>query len=139
MNIQISSSQNIYDALFKSKETVDMEYEDVRNWVTDILENPDREKHESCEICGSDKQLELHHIRGRKHGTECITVCKECHKTLTDNQRLWDRSWLDHESENNESFLIRGLIDVCKLKYEKTQIEIYRLFAEKLTERFSYD
>ncbi|MEM3828878.1 MAG: hypothetical protein QXP36_06665 [Conexivisphaerales archaeon] len=96
-------------------------------------------KIKSCEIFGSDKQLEQHHIRGRKHGTECITVCKEGHKTLTDNQRLCNRSWLDHESKNNDSFLIRGLIDLCELKYDKTQIEIYRLFAEKLTEGFSYD
>ncbi|MEM3845431.1 MAG: HNH endonuclease signature motif containing protein [Candidatus Parvarchaeota archaeon] len=118
---------------------MDMEYEDVRNWFTDILESPDREKHENCEICGSEKQLELHHIRGRRHGAECIIVCHKCHKTLTDNQKLWDRSWLDHESENNDSFLIRGLIDVSELKYQITGIEIYRNFAEKLKEGFSYD
>jgi hypothetical protein len=63
----------------------------------------------------------------------------ECHTTLTDKQRLWDRSWLDPDSENKNAFLERGLIDVCELKYDKTGFEIYKWIAKKLTRGFSYE
>ena len=136
---QISLSSKIYDALFKAKEMQETEYQEALEWITDIIENEDRPKLDRCEICNLNKKLEQHHIRGRKHGNECITVCQECHKILTDKQRLWDRSWFDPDSENKDAFLIRGFIDVCNLKYEKTGTEIFKILSEKLTEGFSYD
>ena len=136
---QISLSGEIFDALYKAKENEDREFESAENWLTDIIENADREKRESCEICDSCKQLEVHHVRGRKFGNEVITACGQCHKTLTNNQKLRDKSWLDSNSENKNSFLKLGFIDICNLKFDKTGIEIYKRFAEKLTEGFSYD
>lgn len=139
MTNQILLSSKLFDALYKAKETMDNEYQETLDWITDIVENEIRPKAKECEICGSDKKLELHHVRGRKHGNECITVCQECHKTLTDKQRLWDRSWLNLNAENKDAFLIRGLIDICELKHQRTGKEIYKLFAERLTEGFSYE
>lgn len=118
---------------------MDSEYEDALKWITDIIENPNRPKRNECEICNSNKKLEKHHIRGRKHGNETITVCHECHDILTVNQRLWDRSWFDPNAENNEVFLQRGLIDICELKYEKTGREIFKRIAEELKRGFSYE
>ncbi len=127
---QISLSSEIFDALFKAKDIENREFEDAQAWITDIKENPDRPKLNYCEICGhSDKKLEVHHIRGKKYGNEVITVCVKCHKTLTDNQRLWDYN-------NPDTFFERGLIDIFELKYLKTEIEIYRLIAENLTASF---
>ena len=134
-----SLSGEIFDALYKAKEIEDREYDDYLKWITDIIENRDRPKLSYCEICHSSEKLEQHHIRGRKHGNEYITVCYECHKILTDKQRLWDRSWLDPDSENKDAFLNRGIIDVCELKYQKTGKEIYKLFANHLTEKFTYE
>ena len=139
MKNQMLLSSRIYDSLFKAKETLDNEYQEALDWITDIIENAERPKANECEICSSNKKLESHHLRGRKHGNECITVCHDCHKILTDKQRLWDRSWLDPNSENKYAFLIRGLIDVCELKYKKTGKEIYKIISEKLTEGFSYE
>jgi hypothetical protein len=136
---QVSVSSEIHNALFKGKETTDGEYEEASDWITDIIENGHRLKYNACEICDSAKQLEVHHVKGRKHGNECITVCSGCHKTLTDKQKLWDKSWLDPDSENKDSFLIRGFIDICELKYQRTDKGIYRLIAEILTEGFSYE
>lgn len=137
---QISLSSEILEALYKVKEIEDREFDVVQKWITDIIKNPDRPKLNYCEICVHfNEKLEQHHIRGRKHGNETITVCLDCHKKLTDNQWLWDRSWLDENVENKYSFLMLGLIDICKLKHEKTGEEIYKLIAEKLTEGFSYD
>jgi len=137
--ISLSVSSKIYDSIFKAKDIMDSKYEDTLAWITDIIENPNRPKKNECEICKSNKKLERHHVRGNKHGNETITVCHECHETLTVNQRLWDRSWLDSNSENKDAFLIRGLIDICELKYAKTGQEIFKRIAEELTRGFSYE
>lgn len=137
---QISLSNEIFDSLYKAKDIEDRECKEASEWITDIIKNPDRAKRTYCEICShSDGKLEVHHVGGRKHGNESITICCECHKKLTDKQRLWDRSWFDPNAENKDAFLIRGLIDICKLKHEKTSEEIYNLTAEQLTGRFTYD
>ena len=135
---QISVSSKLIDTLYKAKEILDNEYQEALEWITDITENENRPKFDECEICNSNKKLEKHHIRGRKHGDETITVCQECHKILTNKQRLWDSSWLDPDSENKDAFLIHGLIDVCELKYQRTGKEIFKVFSEKLTEGFRY-
>ena len=139
MTNQILLSSKLIDALYKAKETMDNEYLETLDWITDIIENENRPKAKECEICGSNKKLEQHHIRGRKHGKECITVCYDCHKILTDRQRLWDRSWLDTDSDNRDAFLIRGFIDVCELKYQKTGKEILKRLPEILTGGYSYE
>ena len=136
---QISLSAYLFDALYKAKEIQDTEYQETLEWITDIIENPERHKNRECEICSSNKKLEQHHIRGRKHGNESITVCYDCHKQLSIKQRLWGKSWLDANSDNRDAFLIRGLIDVCELKYQKTGREIFKIFSEKLTEGFRYE
>ena len=139
MNEQISLFSKLIDTLYKAKEIQDTEYQETLEWITDIIENENRLKAKECEICPSNKKLEQHHVRGRKHGNECITVCHECHKTLTDKQRLWDRSWFDPDSDNRDAFLIRGFIDVCELKYQRTGKEIFKVLSEILTEGFSYE
>jgi len=140
MTSEISISTEIYNSIFRAKETMNSEYQDALDWITDIIENPNRPKRNKCEICGhSDGKLELHHVRGKKHGNETITVCQECHETLSENQRLWDRLWLDPNAENKDQFLIRGLIDICELKYEKTGREIFKRIAKELKRDFSYD
>jgi hypothetical protein len=139
MIAQISLSSKIYDSIFRAKETINSEYEDALDWITDIIENPNRPKRNECEICNSNKKLEQHHVRGCKHGNEIITVCQKCHDTLTVNQRLWNTSWLDLNVENKNVFLERGLIDILNLKYEKTGREIFKLIAEELKRGFSYE
>jgi hypothetical protein len=136
---QISLSGKIYDSIYKAKETQDNEYDDALNWITDIIENEARDKKNECEICHSNEKLQQHHVRGKKHGNETITVCLPCHEQLTNEQRLWDRSWLGPNSENKDAFLERGLIDICDLKYGKTGQENYKLIAENLTRGFSYE
>jgi len=138
--ISLSLSSKIFDSIFRAKEIMDSEYDTVLEWIIDIIENPDRLKRNECEICNhSNKKLELHHVRGNKHGNEKITVCQECHETLSENQRLWDRSWLYPNAENKDAFFERGLIDIFDLKYRKTGQEIFLLIAEELKRGFSYD
>jgi len=136
---EIFISTKIYDSIYKAKEILDREYQDALDWITDIIENPNRPKKNECEICNSNKKLEQHHVRGNKHGNKTITVCHDCHEILTNKQRLWDNSWLNSNAENKDSFLERGLIDICELKYEKTGKEIFKLIAEEKIRGFSYE
>ena len=139
MITKTSVSSEISDADFRTKEVLKQKVQEASEWKTDIVNNKNRLKLNYCEICNSKEHLEQHHVRGRKHGNEIITVCQECHNILTDKQRLWDRSWHDPDSSNKDSFLIRGLIDVFELKYEKTGFEYYKEMAKQLTKRFKYD
>lgn len=43
----------------------------------------------SCGICGeSDPRcLELHHVVGKKFSNDLITVCRNCHRKLSDDQK----------------------------------------------------
>ena len=126
---KISTSSTIYEAIFKAEETNYNENKESIDWITDILENEHRAKKNECEICRSSKKLEVHHIRGRSHGNEVMTVCLECHRRLTDKQRLWNY-------QNSEILLERGIIDICELKHERTGIGIYKRIAEYLTSRY---
>ena len=126
---RISVSSTVLEAIFRAKEITDSEYRKANDWITDILENEQRDKKKECEICRSPRKLEVHHIRGRSYGDEVITVCLECHRTLTGKQRLWNY-------QNSELLLERGIIDICELKHEKTGISIYKRIAEYLTSRY---
>ena len=126
----IDLSSNIFEALYRAREIEDRESERALEWITDVIKNPDRPKLNYCEICNrSDSNLEKHHVRGRKYGNECITVCINCHKVLTDKQRLWNYN-------NSDNLFDRGMIDIFELKYSKTGIELYRRTAENLTRSF---
>ena len=126
----IDLSSNIFEALYRAREIEDRESERALEWITDVIKNPDRPKLNYCEICNrSDSNLEKHHVRGRKYGNECITVCSECHKVLTDKQRLWNY-------DNPENLLTRGLIDIFELKHSKREIELFKLTEDNLTASF---
>ena len=68
---QSSLSSETFVALYEAWEIEDREFEGALEWMTDIVESPDRPELNYCEICGhSDSKLEEHHVRGRKYGNE---------------------------------------------------------------------
>jgi len=44
MITQISLSSKIYDSILRAMETMDSEYKEALNWITDIIENSERSK-----------------------------------------------------------------------------------------------
>lgn len=95
-----------------------------------------------CEVCGiivNRKNSELHHISGEKHSYHKTTVCKECHRPLTENQKLWDARWLkpDLPDELRKAFLLQGISDILRLKTRKTGNPEYEMLADNLTEAIS--
>ena len=67
-----------------------------------------------CVICGeSDPRcLEKHHLAGEKHGDDLVTVCRNCHRKLSDDQ-------LDHapgrepNPESKEAAIGHFLLGLC--------------------------
>ena len=92
----------------------------------------------SCEICEGAGN-ELHHLAGRKHDYHTITVCEECHRTLSDRQKLWDARWWkpDQKDEIRAAFLLHGISDILRLKTRKTDNTEFEMLADRLTEPIS--
>jgi len=71
--------------------------------------------------CGLDdwRVLELHHLAGRKLSDECVILCANCHRTVTDMQKdhppTLDGSPTPLESRGR---LLLGLADLDRLKSE---------------------
>lgn len=91
-----------------------------------------------CEICEGEGN-ELHHIAGEKHGYHTITVCRECHRTLSNRQKLWDARWWkpDQPDHVRKAFLLQGISDILRLKTRKTHDKGYEMLADNLTEAIS--
>ncbi len=78
--------------------------------------------HPVCVICGEDSWecLEQHHIAGQHFSDDLCTICRNCHRKLSDDQR-------DHPKrlENNPSsletigHLLIGLADFFALLVER--------------------
>lgn len=91
-----------------------------------------------CGICGREG-VELHHIAGEKHSYHSIKVCLDCHRVLSDKQKLWDaRWWHGNQPEHlKQAFLFQGISDVLRLKSRKTLNPTYERLADLLTEAIS--
>ncbi len=73
-----------------------------------------------CVICFDCNPLVLeeHHVAGKNNSDLTITVCANHHAILSRMQRSWDERWLHRSNSQNvkETFLLRGLSDVLRLK-----------------------
>lgn len=109
-------------------------------YVTDLINQPSTYVivKPCCEICGKEGR-ELHHIAGRKHGYHVITVCPECHKILSNSQKLWDMRWwyTDQPDHIRKAFLLQGISEILRLKTKKTNDPAYEKLADCLTEEIS--
>ena len=78
--------------------------------------------HPVCAICGHDNPLalELHHVEAQKHGETLASICRNCHRELSDEQ-------LDHPNDapGQDAFLahvghlLMGLADFFRLIAER--------------------
>jgi len=66
-----------------------------------------------CWICGYLEDpliLEQHHIAGRRNSDFTITVCPNCHRRLSMNQRSWAKEWTckDNSPETKIALIVRS-------------------------------
>lgn len=114
----------------------------IDRWLQSLVfQTPEEAKVKKvcCEICSNREGLELHHIAGRKHIHNTVTVCKDCHHTLSKNQRLWDKRWEhpDQSYQVRDAFTLQGIHDILGLKAYKTGNTVYSLLADSLIEDIS--
>lgn len=78
--------------------------------------------HPRCGVCGEgdDRCLEAHHVAGRSRDEATVTICRNCHRKVSDDQK-------DHPVFNSDAdqlldrighFLL-GLADMLRLIVEK--------------------
>lgn len=99
---------------------------EIDRWINETISQTPEDAQslkERCEVCGSKedrKNLELHHIAGRKHDYRTITACKACHSQLSAEQGMRDARWL-HEAPPSlqAAFFLHGLKDILILKGQR--------------------
>lgn len=92
-----------------------------------------------CAICGyqtDPKNLQFHHIPGRKHGNTMIPVCLNCHATLTRRQMHGPKMWMKPNlpPELKSAMAVRGVSDLLLIMSRSLRDqsdEIIQLFDEK--------
>lgn len=76
-----------------------------------------------CAICGEadPRCLEAHHLAGEKYGNEVVTVCRNCHRKLSDHQ-LDHAPGLKPDPESNDGLIghfLLGLSDFLSMVVER--------------------
>ena len=113
------------------------------NHIFSQTKQESKSKKNQCRICNfvsnNSSSFELHHIAGQKHDYRTITVCKNCHRILSDEQKLRDsRWWVQNQPENiRKAFFLQGLYDILCLKSRKTGDSVYEKYAVKFVEQIA--
>jgi hypothetical protein len=76
----------------------------------------------ACTLCGEndDRTLESHHIAGRAFDDELVSLCRNCHRKLSDDQKDHPKQ-ISKPPTNIETIghLLLGLADFLALLVEK--------------------
>ena len=133
------------EKIIKLFDHIKLEIKDAQKWIDDIIYQTKHEskiKKDRCEICNSKEDpeyLELHHPSGRKHDYRMTTVCKPCHRWLTERQDTWDVRWKEKNQSKHlrQAFFLLGLQDMLILKSMKTGNRIYEKLAYSYNEKIN--
>lgn len=131
----------VNSGLLNSKDDYDRSFDDAQKWLNDIIiRDPLATINKKvCEICDHCIGLEAHHIAGRKHDDRTMMVCKQCHRVLSDSQKVWGNGWEkgNQPERLRRAFFLLGLRDILYLKSKKTSNSIYEAMADNYTEDIS--
>lgn len=125
----------------KSDESLVNAKDEANAWLEEVQSGA-RSKDERCVTCGRGSPLEDNHVAGKRHGDLTVPNCIPCHQSFTEGQDLWDPRWRSDErsAELDESLLLRGLVDLLRLKAEHVPISrsgAYLALAESLREQYA--
>lgn len=90
-------------------------------------------EHPICATCGMDDWtcLEAHHIAGAAFDDMTATICRNCHRNLTDRQKNHPQQMLGpHDFDETLAHILLGLADFFELIIGKL-----REFSRQLIER----
>lgn len=125
----------------KSREALGRAEDEAAAWLEEVRSGA-RSHDAECVACGRGPPLQDNHVAGRRHGDLTVPNCLPCHQRFTEGQDLWDPRWgLDARSpELDDSLLIRGLVDLLRLRAEHVPIQragAYLALAESLREQYA--
>ena len=91
-----------------------------------------------CLFCGEDDPscLERHHLSGRAFGDDCVVICRNCHRKLSDKQKDHPKVLADTPS-TIECFgrLLLGVADALELwKVPPALVDLIRQAGTQLIE-----
>ena len=75
-----------------------------------------------CIICGETdwRCLEQHHIAGRKNSDDLCTLCRNCHRKLSDSQKDQPKQYNNNPPQNESiGYTLLGLADFFELLIER--------------------
>ena len=135
VNTVTGNTRDIYETIFYENES----------WLNDLVnqtKSQSKIKKDRCEICSAKEEkrnLQLHHVAGRKFDFRMITVCLSCHRWLSDRQKVWDARWWNNSDNYNlkTAFFYMGIYDILTLKSKKTHCTLYEDMAFSYTEIIS--
>ncbi len=82
-----------------------------------------------CMICGSEDHLEKHHVAGRAHYPDTVTLCETCHDELSN---IYQPKWI-HTTKLPLRCYFLGWSDIFHLIWIKTRhpyfYELSKVFA----------
>ena len=124
----------------KSREALLQAEDEAQAWLEGVRSgawSADKE----CVICGRGGKMEDNHIAGWRHGDLTVPMCPPDHREFTEGQDLWDPRWQDRQGtpELNESLLLRGLVDLLRLKARHVPdalVGAYLALASSLREQY---
>jgi len=97
--------------------------------------------HDGCILCQlanrrNDDRLESHHIAGREHLPDALTVCLPCHNELSEKQKKWQYS--KHEPHITLSSYFHGLSDIFELLFERNKQDHLKALATEFRNKAWY-
>jgi len=134
-----------HEKIMKLLESEKSDIQQSQKWIDNIIYQTKKDskiKKDICEICNSKevpRNLELHYLAGNKHDFRMVTVCKSCHRWLTERQDTWDVRWKEkNQSEHlRQAFFLLGLQDMLILESMKTGNSIYEKLAYSYNEKIN--
>jgi hypothetical protein len=115
-------------AVDRAHEEAEKEGDEASGWV-ELVRSGSLDPAQ-CAICERrDGPFEEHHVAGRRHGDLTVRACLRCHGRLSERQNGWDPRWQSEARSPalDESFLLRGLSDLCEERSRHFGPEFHRL------------
>jgi len=128
-------------SVHKVQEELPSESEDFSEILSLIITAHKQASRGKCTLCQlakrrSDSQLESHHIAGREHLPDALTVCLPCHNELSEKQKKWQYN--KHEPHIALSSYFHGLSDIFELLFERNKQDHLKALATEFRHKAWY-
>ena len=114
------------------------DFSKILNLIVTAYKQVPRDECTLCQLARRRRegQLENHHIAGREHLPDALTVCLPCHNELSERQKKWQYS--KHEPHIAISSYFHGLSDIFERLFEQTKQDHFKALATEFRNKAWY-